>query len=137
MSEQKIKKLKSILLVDDDKITNFINQTLISKLNITETVVVKNNGLQALQYIKSECPQNNCPDLILLDINMPVMNGFEFLEILRHAEIAHKSKIKIAILSSTINPADLLKIKTYGVDHISKPMLRKDLLSLLEKYSED
>ncbi len=78
-----MEKLKNILLVDDDEITNYINSDLIMALDITEHVSIANNGREALDYlIKAHNKVNGfiVPDLIFLDINMPVMNGFQFLE---------------------------------------------------------
>lgn len=80
-----MQKLKSILLVDDDEVTNFINTELINDMQVTEHLQVCENGRIAMDYLieahKENPPEGYyIPDLIFLDLNMPVMNGVEFLE---------------------------------------------------------
>ncbi|MGZ5281931.1 MAG: response regulator [Bacteroidia bacterium] len=79
-----MEKLKNILLVDDDEITNYINSDLILELDIADKVSIAHNGREALDYLikAHNAPEAGyiVPDLIFLDINMPVMNGFQFLE---------------------------------------------------------
>ena len=74
-------KLNSILLIDDDIATNFIHTRLIKKTLVVDTIITKLNGEEAMEYLTTkkdgEYPQ---PELIFLDINMPVMNGWEFIE---------------------------------------------------------
>lgn len=73
-------KIACTLLVDDDDTANYLNKSLFKRLDATERLLVARNGLEALTLINRNCPGQDCPALILLDINMPVMNGFEFLE---------------------------------------------------------
>jgi CheY-like chemotaxis protein len=80
-----MQKLKSILLVDDDEVTNFINTELINDMQVTEHLKVCENGRIAMDYLieahKENPPEGYfIPDLIFLDLNMPEMNGVEFLE---------------------------------------------------------
>jgi CheY-like chemotaxis protein len=133
MLGEKLKKLKSILLVDDDPITNYINHNLIKKLSITEKIAVKHNGYEALQYISTQSCPDKYPSLVILDINMPVMNGFEFLESFQNTTLPEKEKIKIIILSSSVSPRDLKRINSFNVEFISKPLKSQDLLSIIKK----
>ena len=71
-------KYKKILLVDDDETSNFLNELLIKGMDIVEEVSIASNGQEALNYLENE--SGSFPQLIFLDLNMPVMDGFEFLE---------------------------------------------------------
>ena len=73
--------LSSILLIDDDPITNFINERLLRRLGVSQEVLVATNGQLGLDILKTRCQHDavGCPDLVLIDMKMPVMNGSEFL----------------------------------------------------------
>lgn len=132
-------KLNCILLVDDDIATNFINKKIIQKANIIEHIQVALNGKEALDYLcnqgKFESIENRYPkpQLILLDINMPVMDGWEFMEAYQNLNIANKENIVIVMLSSSFNPAD--KAKAESIPEISefrqKPMSKEALLQII------
>lgn len=128
---------QSILLVDDDDITNFLHKTLLEDLNITSHIRVANTGKEALQLIQEqwqddhEHVQENDRKLILLDINMPGMDGFEFLEVSKELDL-HNTYV--AMLSSSPLEADRTKASRYQViDYIEKPLTRTKLQELFEK----
>jgi len=107
-----MKKLNSVLLVDDDAATNFISKMLIKKAGITEHIETTLNGRQALDYLtntgkyeKSDgiFPQ---PMLILCDIILPVKDGLEFAEAFSKLDENQKGKIIIVMLTSSLNPDD-------------------------------
>lgn len=102
-----MKKLKCILLVDDDEITNFYNQHLIQKMGIAETVETSLNGKEAIQFLTT--PQNGefpTPDMVLLDINMPIMNGFEFLEMHDNLPEEQRARSVFMMLTTDLMPED-------------------------------
>ncbi len=108
-------KLNCVLLVDDDEATNFLNTEFLEESGITENIAVAMNGVEAIDYLTSTGRFNNgatinpAPDLILLDINMPVMDGWEFIKAYRGLKKEQRGKIIIAMLTTSLNPNDQLK----------------------------
>lgn len=132
-----MKKLNCVLLVDDDSINNFINERLIRKANISEEVQVVLNGKEALDYLKrrSEAYNKRSPDLILLDINMPVMDGFEFLEAFKKLDLKDKKSIVIVMLTTSTNPNDTQRLNNSEVvGYINKPLTVKKLMDIVEAH---
>lgn len=130
--------INSVLLVDDDPITNFINTRLIKKMNIAEEFKVALNGKEALQKIEEFCNNGNrCPEMILLDINMPVMDGFEFLRYFEKMNIKNKEGARIVILTTSNNPGDLEKLKKFNVKgFINKPLTEEKLKQVLNETNQ-
>ena len=134
--------IKKVLCVDDDTISLTISQLLLKRTGFAEEVVTAIDGSDALEYFdnlfaKDPDPIGNAPELILLDINMPVMNGWEFLQAYVPQYAAKLSHTRIVILSSTIDPEDFAMAKKYPVviQFISKPLSIENLeeLKLNEK----
>ena len=117
-----------IVLIDDDPINNLINKRLINKLDLSPTVVEFLEAEKALKFIAEDRIKNT---LILLDINMPVMNGWDFLN--HYAELEKKRKDKIVMLSSSIDHQDIKKSKefSYVKGFIEKPLTRDKLGEVL------
>ena len=124
--------LESVLLVDDDKITNFLNQRLIEKLSVTKSVKVVCNGKEALEYFQKN--SSILPDLILLDINMPVMDGFEFVD--NFKTLGLDKKIVIVMLTTSSNEKDIERIAKNNLvsGYINKPLTNEKLTDTLTKY---
>lgn len=106
------------MLVDDDDATNFVNQIIIRKSKVTENVKIARNGKEAIQIIRNDdCDDEKesslKPYLILLDINMPVMDGWQFLEAYDALPERLKGHFIIVMLTSSFNPDDESKSKTY------------------------
>ena len=116
--------MKKVLLIDDDTVTNFINKKLIKKSGLADEILVAENGKQGLDMLLATTSNNQRPpDVILLDINMPILNGFQFLQRLQGFEINFVETIKIAILSSSDNADDKARAKSFGITHYyTKPV---------------
>jgi CheY-like chemotaxis protein len=114
-----------VMLVDDNDTDNFISKRIIEITKFAKRIEIKNSGKSALQYLEQE--QNNMdklPDLIFLDINMPIVDGFVFLFEFEMFPEELKKKCKIVILSSSDNKRDIEKIvdNEYVVKFITKPL---------------
>lgn len=132
-----MKKLKGILLVDDDDTANIINEMLILELGATEQLFQARNGKEAIELLNglASQAQPNMPELILLDINMPVMDGFAFLEAYQEMDFPGKSSLKIVMLTTSPNPKDIEQAENAGVtDYLTKPLLEESLRGILDKY---
>src|SRR6266699_6375386 len=98
------RKLDCILLVDDSREDNRFHQIIINEMDIVNRIDIVLNGLEALAYLTKE--GQIPPELIFLDINMPKMNGWEFLEQYKHLDMKQKARVVIMILTTSANPDD-------------------------------
>jgi len=116
----------SVLLVDDDEINNFISIKLIKKALLNTEIMACLNGKFAIDqlYEVQKRDPDKLPDYILLDINMPIMNGWEFLDEYKRLNIDAQGRTKIYIISSSVFSNDINKAKSYPLikDFISKPL---------------
>jgi CheY-like chemotaxis protein len=126
----------SILLVDDDEINNFISIKLIKKALLNTEITACLNGKFAIDQLLeiSHKDPTKLPDYILLDINMPIMNGWEFLEEYEKFKIDPERKTKIFIISSSVFSNDISKAKSYPLvkDFISKPLNVEKITELFQ-----
>lgn len=129
-------KLKTILLVDDCQATNFIHRLVIDNYGCAETVVECRDGAQALDYLRSGVDKHPQPELILLDINMPVMNGWEFLEAYENLPSKQKAGVVVVMLTTSQNPDDRSKAEERGLvsEFTLKPLDEEKLEAVLKKY---
>lgn len=130
--------LHKILCVDDDPITLMLYKMVIAKASFTEEIITAKNGQEALDYYGKLKASNEtrCPELIFLDLNMPVMGGWEFLDNFITANYQEfNKKTKVIVLSSTIDPTDIEKSKTYPIviDFLSKPITKEMLEDLKDR----
>lgn len=125
--------MKRIVLIDDDATTNYLNKLIIERSELVDEVITFDSAEDALRFFKKKSePEDEA--LVLLDINMPVMNGWQFLDHYRAMEI--KSINKIVLLTSSINPTDkqLADEKKDVVDYKSKPLSVDMLQDLVTAY---
>ncbi len=132
--EKKQQMIRKVLCVDDDSISLTISQLLLKRTGFAADVDTAIDGSDALDYFEklfaaNSSPAEAAPELILLDINMPVMNGWDFLQEYMPLYASRLPATKIVILSSTIDPEDFALAKQYPVviQFISKPLSIENL----------
>ena len=129
-------KLNCILLIDDDEIANYINSSVVKHVDCCETVVTVQSGKAALDYLTTEEDGNYPqPDLIFLDINMPGMNGWEFLEHYQKLKKSQQGKIIVVMLTSSVNPDDVEKARSMREvsEFKTKPMTEEMLKEVINE----
>jgi CheY-like chemotaxis protein len=132
-----IRKLKCIMLIDDNRDDNFIHERVIRKCNAATSVVVQQTGRGALEYLRSKGVGDELhPSLIFLDINMPGMNGWEFLEEYGRLDASFKSSVVVVMLTTSDNPDDRAKAVGMNVatDFKTKPLTREMLEDVMDKH---
>ncbi|MFS2187311.1 response regulator [Mucilaginibacter sp. Mucisp84] len=131
----------SVLLVDDDEINNFISIKLIKKALLNTEIMACLNGKYAIEQLSDiqRKDPNKLPDYILLDINMPIMNGWEFLDEYKRLNLDPLGKSKIYIISSSVFSNDINKARSYPLvrDFISKPLNVEKIKELFEVTAEN
>ena len=110
--------INKILLVDDDAAANYLSKELLESLHAANEIETAENCLKALELIK----KSDCADVIFLDIKMPGIDGFDFLERLK--KLSLEKKIKVVMLTSSVRPEDKLKAFSYKavIDYLEKPL---------------
>jgi CheY-like chemotaxis protein len=121
--------LKNILLVDDDKAFNFLNRIILKENKVDCNVAEALNGQQALNYLAAN---EECPDAILLDLNMPEMDGFEFLE--EFEKLSEKClTTRVYVLTSSLRDEDRSAALAYKVvrGYFDKPLSNRHIEEIL------
>jgi len=125
---------KKILLIDDSEIDNFIHKTLLKKVNVPLEIHTETSAQAALTYLKSIGDREaHFPDILFLDIRMPQMDGFEFMEHYHELPKACREKCTVYMLSSSLDPTDLERSKNYisASHHLTKPLAHHPLEKLI------
>ncbi|WP_224996564.1 response regulator [Cesiribacter sp. SM1] len=133
-----MKKVNKILLVDDDEVSCFVHQSVLENMCVAEQVLCMHDGTQALQYItdhyKNSTKQEQGKDLLFLDLNMPDMDGFEFLEKLKKLQDIDRSRLTIYMLATHIGSQDGENVnlhKDIVQKYILKPLDANEVKTLI------
>lgn len=130
-------KLSLVLLVDDHDADNFYHKMLFTRLDCAEKVEVRVDGKQALDFLTTEQGgEYPCPELILLDINMPVMDGWEFLKAYEQLPEDRREGVVLMMVSTSVNVDDHVSAKQSASvrGFISKPLSLGELKTLLHQH---
>jgi CheY-like chemotaxis protein len=129
-------KINCVLLVEDDKVTNFLNERIIRGLKITDNIKITFNGDDGLDFIRNFAAEhsNQGPEIILLDLNMPGTDGFEFINTFKAMHLDNQDKIKIIVLTTSMHEHDIKQlIDDKSIGYINKPLAEEKLVAALWK----
>lgn len=131
------KKFHNVMLIDDNEIDNLINQKMIEAAGIADNIFTHSGAKSAIEFLRNiekivKTSPNILPEVIFLDIDMPLMDGFQFLDQFEKLSPDTKNYCKIVMLTSSINPQDLNKSKTYNYvrKFLNKPLTQDSLKNL-------
>jgi CheY-like chemotaxis protein len=130
------KKYRTVMLIDDNEIDNLINQKMIEAASIADNIYTHTGAKSAIEFLKNmeklEVAEKVLPDVIFLDIDMPLMDGFQFLDEFEKLSNVAKRKCKIVMLTSSINPQDFNRSKKYeNVKlYLNKPLSHESIIKL-------
>lgn len=137
-----MKKFNTILLIDDDQATNEYHEIIINLAGVANNIHSVTSGQEGLDYLTSKGNYNGQedsypqPDLIFLDINMPAMNGFEFMVEYDKLDASQKGSHIVVMLTSSLNPDDKARAASNNniKDFMDKPLSKAMVLELREKF---
>ncbi|WNH12461.1 response regulator [Thalassobellus suaedae] len=131
-------KIKNLTLVDDDDVFVLLTKIAIKKTNLVDQIMVFSNGLDALIFLKEmKNNEDALPEIIFLDLSMPIMDGWQFLEEFSKLHPKLAKKVTIYICSSSISPRDILRAKTINEvsDYIIKPITKDKLKDIIHRLN--
>jgi CheY-like chemotaxis protein len=130
-----MKKIQSTCIIDDDPIFIYGTRRIMKEVDFCDNILVFNNGQDAMEGLKELTAKGeDLPEVLFLDLNMPIMDGWEFLEGFVKIPNLKGKRVIIYIISSSIDPRDLERIRNYKVvnNYILKPLSPQDLENVLK-----
>lgn len=135
--ENNTPKYFAVMLIDDNEIDNIINTKMVESSRLAKIIYTHTSATSAIDFLKNiqkiSTPEStNLPEYIFLDIDMPMMDGFQFLDEFNRLHQDIKDHCKIVMLSASVNPMDRQHANSYSnfVKYVSKPLRTEDLLAL-------
>ncbi len=134
-----MKKVQRLFIVDDDSLFTHIASMIVESTDMVEEVKVYNNGEKAFDYLIAhrDIPEK-LPDIILLDLSMPIMDGWSFLDKFMALKLAKAKPIEIYICSSSISLDDIEKARSLNIvsDYIIKPLTQTKFTKMIEYFAD-
>ena len=131
-------RFRKILLVDDDKVCQYLYAELLQDMHLADQLVLLPNGQLALDYLAEHCgtvAEDTCPDLILLDVHMPVMDGLELLAQLTQSGRTNLIKAAVVLLTTSEHAWDQLQAQQLQVkDYLVKPLTEEKIEGFLRRH---
>lgn len=131
-----MKKINNFCIIDDDEIHKFTTSFMLKKTNLVNNIILFSNGLEAINFFKDEIINiDNIPEIVFLDVNMPVMDGWEFLEEYQLIKPMLPKTVVIYMISSSVDERDVLKAKSISSlsGFLVKPILSQNILQIIEE----
>ncbi len=127
-------KYRNILIIEDDKSSAFLIQLLLRELDVVESISFAAHGEEGLHYLmRLKANGGRYPEYIFLDLNMPVMDGFEFIKKCRQLDCVDETQTKMIVLTSSMYGKDIQRAQALGVTHyLNKPISEEEILRVLE-----
>ncbi len=132
-----MRKIKVIFLIDDDVVSNFLNEAIITDLEITDNLKIFENGLLGIDYLKANCLHDAAlfPELIIIDHHMPVMDGMEFMQNYIQLELPAGVDTKFILLAAHSDTKDVKNFGDLGIQEFtSKPLSPEKLMEVYKRY---
>lgn len=129
--------ISNVMIIDDDEIHNYLFSKRLTNVGFTDNVIEFTKASDALTYLKNNIrTKENLPDVIFLDLQMPVFDGWDFINVYEELKEKTDKEILLFTLSSSVNPKDLTKAKNnqHVVEYIQKPLMEDELFIMKDRY---
>ncbi|WP_224998530.1 response regulator [Cesiribacter sp. SM1] len=136
-----MKKINNIIFIEDDEITCFLNKAIVEEMEVAENVHCLDDEEAALEYLKEQCSNRSagadpCPELIFLDLNLPFLNAFEFLERLERMPEIEVERLFIVLLTASWDVRDMEKAKQYNIQgFLNKPLTHEKIQQVILTFN--